>query len=192
MGTRAAANEPRTSRIGKRPVGLPRGVQVAVADGRVQVKGPKGTLSRALPERVAIQVDGALVRVSSPAPGREAARLQGLVRALVANMVKGVTEGYERRLELHGAGYRAEVSPSGVRLNLGFSHPVDFSLPDGVSLSIPADSKGTRLVLQGADKEVIGQTAATIRGFRPPQPYGGKGIRYAGERVREKAGKAGK
>jgi large subunit ribosomal protein L6 len=114
------------------------------------------------------------------------------VRALVANMVKGVAEGYEKRLELHGTGYRVEVKGRSLHFSLGYSHPIDFALPAGIEANVPADSKGTLLILQGLDKEVIGQTAATIRSFRKPEPYRGKGVRYQGEKVREKAGKAGK
>jgi len=132
------------------------------------------------------------VVVTSTAPGRDASRLQGLMRALVAGMVKGVAEGYEKQLELRGTGYRAELKGQTLHFALGFSHPVVYPVPKGISATIPADSKGTLVILQGADKEVIGQTVAKIRGFRPPEPYGGKGVRYKGEKVREKAGKAGK
>lgn len=184
--------KPRTSRIGKRPVVLPKGVTMTVADAKVQVKGPKGALSMPLPGEVQVAQQGAQIRVSSTSAGSSGPRLQGMARALIANMVKGVSEGYERRLELHGTGYRAETKGNVVHFALGYSHPIDFPLPDGVSCDIPKDSKGTLLVLQGCDKAVLGQVAATIRSFRPPEPYAGKGIRYRGERVREKAGKAGK
>lgn len=182
----------RTSRVGKRPIALPKGVTAALSGRTIEVKGPKGTLKRALADKVEIKTENSEITVTSSASGRDAARLQGLVRALVAAMVKGVAEGYERQLELRGTGYRAELKGTTLHFALGFSHPVVYPLPTGITANIPADSKGTLLILNGADKEVIGQTAAKIRGFRPPEPYGGKGVRYKGERVREKAGKAGK
>jgi len=196
MTTAAAApadkNASKTSRVGKRPVALPKGVSVSVAGAKVEVKGPKGQLVRALAPSVSLKTEGAVVHVASNAPGRDASRLQGLMRALVAGMVKGVAEGYERQLELRGTGYRVEQKGTTLHFALGFSHPVVYPLPKGITAAIPAESKGTLLILTGADKEVIGQTAAKIRGFRPPEPYGGKGVRYKGEHVREKAGKAGK
>jgi large subunit ribosomal protein L6 len=182
----------KTSRVGKRPVDIPKGVTVTVNARKVQVKGPKGELVRELTPTTDIKVEGAKIHVSSNAPGRDASRLQGLMRALLAGMVKGVADGYERILELKGTGYRVELKGSTLNFALGYSHPINYALPKGINAAIPADSKGTVLVLTGADKEVIGQTAAKIRGFRPPEPYGGKGVRYRGERVREKAGKAGK
>ena len=178
-----AANASKTSRVGKRPIDLPKGVTANVNAKAVDVKGPKGTLSRTIVDRVTVQLDAGKLVVSSSAPGRDGSRLQGLMRALLASMVKGVADGYEKILELKG---------STLHFALGFSHPIAFVLPDGLKATIPADSKGTVLVLTGADKEAIGQAAAKIRGFRPPEPYGGKGVRYRGERVREKAGKAGK
>ncbi|MGK3984719.1 50S ribosomal protein L6 [Sorangium sp. So ce136] len=182
----------KTSRVGKRPIDLPKGVTAAVNGRKIDIKGPKGQLSRALTDKVDIKLEGSRLHVTSVAPGRDGSRLQGLTRALVASMVKGVAEGYERTLELKGTGYRVELKGTTLNFALGFSHPVTFPVPTGLTAAIPADSKGTVLVLTGADKELIGQTAATIRGFRPPEPYGGKGVRYRGERVREKAGKAGK
>jgi large subunit ribosomal protein L6 len=180
-----------SSRIGKRPVPLPKGVEATISESAVQIKGPKGTLQRALPAETKVVREGDSLTVWSSATGRAAGRLQGLVRALLANMVKGVTDGYVKQLELHGTGYRAEVQGNVLHCALGFSHPIAFSIPAGISAEIPKESKGTLIILRGADKEVIGQTAATIRSFRPPEPYGGKGVRYHGERVREKAGKAG-
>jgi len=182
----------KTSRVGKRPIDLPKGVSVSVAGRTVEVKGPKGTLGRQLADTVSVNVEGTKVTITSSAPGRDASRLQGLTRALVAAMVKGVSDGYERTLELKGTGYRVELKGTTLHFALGLSHPVSFTLTKGLTATIPADSKGTVLVLACADKECIGQAAATIRGFRPPEPYGGKGVRYRGERVREKAGKAGK
>lgn len=187
-----AAPAIKTSRVGKRPVALPKGVTVKVESGAVKVKGPKGELSRALKGQVEVKADGSEVLVTSAAEGRDASRLQGLYRALIASMVKGTTEGYTRELELRGTGYRVELKGTTLHFALGYSHPIAFPLPAGITANIPAESKGTQLILTGADKELIGQTAATIRGFRAPEPYGGKGVRYKGEQVREKAGKAGK
>ncbi len=193
MSTQAAQPEtPRTSRLGKRPIDLPKGVQFTSANGRVEVKGAKGTMSRQLATSVTFQVESGKIHVTCAALGSDGPRLQGLSRALVASMVKGVSDGYERVLELKGTGYRVEQKGNVLHFALGFSHPIQFPLPDGVKAAIPADSKGTVLILTSADKELIGQTAAVIRGFRPPEPYGGKGVRYRGEKVREKAGKAGK
>jgi large subunit ribosomal protein L6 len=180
------------SRTGKRPVALPKGVTVAVANGSLDVQGSKGKLSRKLPDGVVVKVDAGNALVTSELPGRDAARLQGLVRALLAAMVKGVSEGYTRTLELKGTGYRAELKGTTLHLALGLSHPVAFTLPTGLKAEVPADSKGTLIVLSSSDKELLGQSAAKIRGFRPPEPYAGKGVRYQGEKVREKAGKAGK
>ncbi len=182
----------KTSRVGKRPIELPKGVTATVSGKSIEVKGPKGLLNKPITDTVTIKADGGKLHVSSTAPGRDASRLQGLVRAIVAAAVKGVAEGYEKILELKGTGYRVELKSTTLHFALGFSHPVVFPLPKGITATIPGDSKGTVLVLNGADKELIGQTAAKIRDFRPPEPYGGKGVRYRGERVREKAGKAGK
>ncbi|MDI3289969.1 50S ribosomal protein L6 [Polyangium sp. 15x6] len=181
----------KTSRIGKRPVDVPKGVTVSMQGRKVEIKGAKGQLARELPSSIDVKVEGAKLHVTSTAPGRDGSRLQGLVRALLAGMVKGAADGYERVLELKGTGYRVDLKGTTLTFALGYSHPVVFNVPKGLTATIPADSKGTVLVLTGADKELIGQTAATIRGFRPPEPYGGKGVRYRGERVREKAGKAG-
>ncbi|MFO0759798.1 MAG: 50S ribosomal protein L6 [Byssovorax sp.] len=188
----AAANESKTSRVGKRPIEIPKGVTATVAGKSIDVKGPKGQLTRPIVDTVSIKLDGGKLHVSSTAAGRDASRLQGLMRALVAGMIKGCADGYEKVLELKGTGYRVELKGQTLHFALGFSHPITYPLPKGMTATIPADSKGTVLMLQCADKELIGQTAAKIRGFRPPEPYGGKGVRYRGERVREKAGKAGK
>jgi large subunit ribosomal protein L6 len=187
-----AASTSKTSRVGKRPIDLPKGVTATVSGRNIEVKGPKGALTKPITETVSIKAEGTKLHVSSTAPGRDASRLQGLVRAIVAAAVKGVAEGYEKILELKGTGYRVELKGTTLTFALGYSHPVVYPLPKGITATIPADSKGTVLVLNGSDKELIGQTAAKIRGFRPPEPYGGKGVRYRGERVREKAGKAGK
>jgi large subunit ribosomal protein L6 len=181
------------SRVGKRPVPLPKGVTATLKGERsIEVKGPRGTLGRDLPAGVKLKVDAAGVAVVPTALGRDGARYQGLVRSLIRGMVIGVAEGYTKTLQLVGTGYRAEVKGQVLNLSLGFSHPIAFPLPPGVKCEIPADSKGTLLILTGLDKEVMGQTAAKIRSFRPPAPYGGKGVRYQGEKVREKAGKAAK
>ena len=180
------------SRIGKRPIVLPKGVTATVKDRSVEIKGPKGTLARELPPNVSLKLEAGALVVTPTLPGRDGARFQGLARALLAGMVVGVAEGYTKTLQLVGTGYRAELKGSSINFALGFSHPIVFPLPKGVKCEIPGDSKGTLLILTGSDKEVMGQTAAKIRGFRPPEPYGGKGVRYQGEKVREKAGKAAK
>lgn len=182
----------KTSRIGKRPIDVPKGVTVTFNGRAVDVKGPKGQLTRELVDSVSVNVEGSRLHVVSTAPGRDGSRLQGLMRAIIASMVKGAADGYERILELKGTGYRVELKGTTLHFALGYSHPIAYPLPKGITGTIPGDSKGTVLVLNGPDKELIGQTAAKIRGFRPPEPYGGKGVRYRGERVREKAGKAGK
>lgn len=182
----------RQSRVGKRPIALPKGVTFTRTGDQVAVKGPKGALSRTIVPDVQIAEEGSELRITSSAPGRDGSRLQGLMRALLASMVQGVAQGYERGLELVGTGYRCELKGKTVTFQVGLSHPCSILLPDGVTAAIPADSKGTILMLSSADKSVLGQLAATIRGFRPPEPYGGKGIRYRGEKVRKKAGKAGK
>jgi len=180
------------SRVGKRPIPIPKGVTVNVSANEVSVQGPKGKLSGQLPDRVQIKKEGETLVVSSSAGGDDAPRLQGLGRALVANMVKGCAEGYERILELVGTGYRCELKGKVVNFSLGLSHPASVELPASVSATIPGDSKGTLLILNSPDKALIGQLAATIKRLRPPEPYGGKGIRYRGEQIRRKAGKAGK
>ncbi len=182
----------RQSRTGKRPVALPKGVTASMKDGKLDVKGPKGALTRVLPPNVDVKVDGGKIAVMPTIQGRDGARVQGLARALIAGMVAGVAEGYTKTLQLVGTGYRAELKGTTLNLSLGFSHPINFPLPQGVKCEIPGDSKGTILILTGPDKERMGQTAAKIRSFRPPEPYGGKGVRYQGEKVREKAGKAAK
>jgi large subunit ribosomal protein L6 len=180
----------RLSRTGKRPVALPKGVTAAVANGKIDVKGPKGQLSRELPPNVTVKVEGGNVAVQPTIGGRDGARFQGLARSLINGMIQGAAAGYTKTLQLVGTGYRAEVKGAILNLSLGFSHPVNFPIPQGIKVEIPGDSKGTIIILTGADKEKMGQTAAKLRSFRPPEPYGGKGVRYQGEKVREKAGKA--
>ncbi len=178
------------SRIGKAPVAVPSGVEVTVADGMVTVKGPKGTLSRVIPGDIEITQENGELTFVRPNEERQNKALHGLTRSLVNNMVVGVTEGFKKELEIVGVGYRAEAqSPTALRLNLGFSHPVNVSAPEGIAFEVPVP---TQVVVIGIDKEVVGQVAANIRSIRKPEPYKGKGVRYAGERVLRKAGKAGK
>jgi large subunit ribosomal protein L6 len=182
----------RQSRLGKRPVVLPKGVTVNLSGLTVDIQGPKGKLKRDLPAGVTVKKDGESVVVGATATGADHARLQGLGRALLASWVKGAAEGYEKILELHGTGYRCELKGRTVHFNLGLSHPATFDLPATMEAEIPKDSKGTVLILRSPDKAGIGQACATIIGLRPPEPYGGKGIRHRGENIRRKAGKAGK
>jgi large subunit ribosomal protein L6 len=178
------------SRIGQAPIPIPSGVEVRIDGRQVTVKGPKGELSRTVPASITVeQVDNEL-RVSRPDDEREHRALHGLTRSLINNMVVGVTDGFRKQLEIVGVGYRAEAQGSdSLRLALGFSHPVTVKAPAGVTFEVPAP---TQIVVSGIDKEVVGQVAANIRSIRKPEPYKGKGIRYAGERVLRKAGKAGK
>ena len=174
------------SRIGKSPIELPTGVNVAISPGRVQVNGPLGELSQDVPQRMTIeQEDGAIV-VTRPTERGEDRALHGLTRTLVANMVEGVTKGFEKRLEIQGVGYRATLQGTNLELNVGFSHPVRITPRPGISFEVPSN---TQIVVKGIDKQAVGQTAAEIRKVRPPEPYKGKGIRYEGEFVRRKVGK---
>lgn len=177
------------SRIGKMPIAIPAGVEVSVSGQHVSVKGPKGTLEREFHERVSISVEDGQAIVGRADDGREARALHGLSRALLANMVTGVSEGFRRELEIIGVGYRAAMKGSDLEMQLGFSHSVPFSAPDGITFEVPEQ---TKIVVSGIDKEQVGQVAANIRKIRPPEPYKGKGIRYSGEHVRRKAGKAGR
>ena len=178
------------SRIGKAPVNVPSGVEVSVADRTITVKGPKGTLSREIPGEIEVTVDGGVLTCTRPNDERRNRAQHGLTRSLVNNMVLGVTEGFKKNLEIVGVGYRAEAQgPSALRLNLGFSHPVNVNAPEGITFEVPVP---TQIVVNGIDKEVVGQVAADIRSIRKPEPYKGKGVRYTGERVQRKAGKAGK
>jgi large subunit ribosomal protein L6 len=182
----------RQSRTGKKPIPLPKGVTVTIKDGKIDVKGPKGSSSRAATPNVNVKIDATSIAIMPTVGGRDGARFQGLARALIAAMVEGASTGYTKTLQLVGTGYRAELKGQILNLALGFSHPVNFPIPQGIKVEIPGDSKGTIVILTGSDKAMMGQTAAKIRAFRPPEPYGGKGVRYQGEKVREKAGKAGK
>jgi large subunit ribosomal protein L6 len=177
------------SRIGKQPIPIPNGVQVDVDDGRVTVTGPGGMLSQALNREMRVAVEGGEVRVQRPSDEREHKALHGLTRTLIANMVEGVTRGFEKRLEIQGVGYRAALKGSDLELQVGFSHPVEFRAPEGIDFEVPAPN---RVVVRGIDKQLVGETAAKIRKVRKPEPYKGKGIRYEGEYVRKKAGKAAK
>lgn len=174
------------SRIGKQPVEIPDNVQVSVSGQSLQAKGPKGELSLDVHPDIGVAVEDGEVRVTRPTDTARHKALHGLTRSLIANMVEGVTDGFQKTLEINGVGYRAQTSGKGIRLNLGFSHPIDYDAPDGIELECPDQ---TTIVISGPDKQLVGQTAAEIRSFRPPEPYKGKGIRYRGEQVRRKAGK---
>jgi len=176
------------SRIGKKPVPVPNGVTVTVSGNTISVKGPKGELSRKLHPDMHVAVENGNVNVTRPSDEQNHRALHGLTRSLIANMVEGVTQGYRKQLEITGVGYKAEVKPFGLQLALGFSHPVQYRAPAGIKLSAP---QPTAVVIEGADKEKVGQVAAEIRALRKPEPYKGKGVKYQGEQVRRKAGKAG-
>jgi len=177
------------SRIGLLPVPIPKGVTVTVAAGQVTVKGPKGQLARPVERRTGVEVDGDVARVTRDGEDREARARHGLMRADLNNMVLGVSEGFEKRLTLSGVGYRAQMKGSSLNLSVGFSHPVDVAVPEGVEI---ATEGNTTVVVRGIDKARVGQVAADIRGYRPPEPYKGKGIAYADEVIRRKEGKSGK
>lgn len=177
------------SRIGKRPIPVPAKVSITIDGQDVQVKGPKGELSRTLPSGVVIVQDGDTILVKRKDESRLARERHGLCRTLVANMVEGVSNGYQKRLEIQGIGYRAQVQGRNLNLSLGYSHPVVFEPPAGIEFVV---ENNTNVVISGIDKELVGNIAASIRASRPPEPYKGKGVRYAGEQVRRKAGKSGK
>jgi len=177
------------SRIGKSPITIPGKVTIAINGSHVAVKGPKGELSRVLPTAVTVEQEGETVLVKRRDESRSSRQLHGLSRTLVANMVEGVSQGFQKRLEIQGVGYRAQVQGRNLVLTVGYSHPVQIEPPAGVQLAVETN---TNVIVSGFDKELVGNTAAKIRAVRPPEPYKGKGIRYAGEVVRRKAGKAGK
>ena len=178
------------SRIGKAPIPVPSGVEVSIEDRHITVRGPKGTLERDIPGSITVRQDGDQLVVERPDDERQTRAMHGLVRSLVNNMVVGVTEGFRKELEIVGVGYRATAKgPDALELALGFSHPVNVKAPDGITFEVPAPN---RIVVSGIDKEAVGQVAADIRAWRKPEPYKGKGIRYLGEHVQRKAGKAGK
>jgi large subunit ribosomal protein L6 len=174
------------SRIGKKPIEVPAGVLVSVDPGRVTVSGPKGELRQVVPQRMEIQQENGTLTVTRPTERGEDRALHGLTRTLIANMVEGVTNGFEKRLEIQGVGYRAALSGTNLELQVGYSHPVRITPREGISFEVPIP---TQVIVRGIDKQVVGQTAAEIRKVRPPEPYKGKGIRYEGERVRRKVGK---
>jgi large subunit ribosomal protein L6 len=176
------------SRIGKLPVPVPKGVTIAIDGNTVKVKGPKGELTREFAEGISVGQDGETLKVTRASDEGNHKALHGLSRTLLANMVEGVTKGYQKTLEISGVGYKAEVKPFGLQLALGFSHPIQYKAPAGVKLTAP---QPTTIVIDGADKEQVGQVAAELRSLRPPEPYKGKGIKYQGEVIRRKAGKAG-
>ncbi|HET6834329.1 MAG TPA: 50S ribosomal protein L6 [Acidimicrobiales bacterium] len=178
------------SRIGKAPIPVPSGVDVTISDRHITVKGPKGALERDIPGTITVRQEGDTLVVERPDDERENRAMHGLVRSLVNNMVVGVTQGFTKELEIVGVGYRAASrGPAAIELALGFSHPVNVQAPDGITFEVPAPN---RIVVSGIDKESVGQVAADIRAWRKPEPYKGKGVRYAGEYVQRKAGKAGK
>ena len=177
------------SRIGNAPIDVPDGVKVEIAAGVVTATGPLGTQVARFPAVIGAELEDSTLRLVRPSDEREHKAFHGLARALVANAVEGVLKGFQRVLEIQGVGYRAALSGDTLQLQLGFSHPVEFKAPEGITFEVPAP---TRILVKGASKEVVGQTAADIRKIRPPEPYKGKGVRYEGERVRKKVGKAAK
>lgn len=177
------------SRIGLAPIEIPDGVKVEVAAGLVRATGPLGTLEARFPSVITVVEEEGRLSFARPNDATQNKAYHGLARALAANAVRGVSTGFERALEIQGVGYRAALSGSDLQLQLGFSHPVEFVAPEGITFEVPAP---TRIVVKGASKELVGQTAANIRKIRPPEPYKGKGIRYEGEHVRKKVGKAAK
>jgi large subunit ribosomal protein L6 len=176
------------SRIGKSPVPVPNGVAVTLSGTTITVKGPKGELSRELPAAMQVSQENGTVVVARPSDEQAHKALHGLTRTLIANMIEGVTKGYTKTLEITGVGYKAEPKPYGLQLALGYSHQIEFKAPKGISLKTP---NPTTVVIEGMSKELVGQVAAEIRSLRKPEPYKGKGVRYQGEQIRRKAGKAG-
>jgi large subunit ribosomal protein L6 len=174
------------SRIGKKPIEVPSGVTVSIEPGRVAVAGPLGTLQQPVPQRMQVAQEDGVLTVTRPTERGEDRALHGLTRSLIANMVEGVTKGFEKRLEIQGVGYRATLKGTDLELSVGYSHAVTIKPRTGISFEVPAP---TQIVVKGTDKQVVGQTAAEIRKVRPPEPYKGKGIRYEGEFVRRKVGK---
>lgn len=177
------------SRIGKKIISIPQGVKVSLNGDVIKVEGPNGSLVQSLGKELRATVSGNEIKITRNGEDKGVIMLHGLTRSLVANMVKGVTEGFQKNLEIVGVGYRAEAQGSMLNLSLGYSHPVKYSLPKGITATV---DKQTSIILKGIDKQLLGHTAAEIKAFRPPDPYKGKGIKYAGEVIRRKAGKAGK
>jgi large subunit ribosomal protein L6 len=174
------------SRIGKKPIPVPEGVTVSVGPGRVTVNGPRGELAQVVSQRMEIAEEDGTLTVTRPTDRGEDRAIHGLTRSLVANMVEGVTEGFEKRLEIQGVGYRARLQGKSLELSVGYSHPVAITAPDGIEFEVP---QPTQVIVRGIDKQMVGEIAARIRRTRPPEPYKGKGIRYAGEQIRRKVGK---
>jgi large subunit ribosomal protein L6 len=174
------------SRIGKQPIQIPEGVEIDVRPGAVKVKGPKGELSQDMNRDMKIAIDDGTLTVDRPTDRGEHRALHGLTRSLIANMVEGVTDGFERRLEIQGVGYRAQLKGKALEMSLGYSHPVTIQAPEGIEFEVPVP---TEVVVRGIDKQLVGETAARIRKSRPPEPYKGKGVRYAGEHITRKVGK---
>jgi len=176
------------SRIGKLPVNVPNGVTITLDQSSVKVKGPRGELSHKLPAGITVEKNDNVLNVARASEETNHKSLHGLTRSLIANMVEGVTKGYQKQLEITGVGFKAEVRPYGLQLALGFSHSIEYKAPAGIKLSAP---QPTQILIEGSDKALVGQVAAELRSLRPPEPYKGKGIKYAGEVIRRKAGKAG-
>ncbi len=176
------------SRIGKAPVPIPQGVNVDLRDGTVHVKGPKGNLSERIPEAIEVVIESGQVLLKRPDDRKQSRALHGLARALLANMVKGVTEQFTKELEIQGVGYRADAQGKKLVLNVGYSHPVEMEVPEGLKVSV---DRNVVIKIEGASSQRVGQFAADVRSVRPPEPYKGKGIRYVGEHIRRKVGKAG-
>ena len=174
------------SRIGRKPIEIPEGVEIDVKPGAVSVKGPKGELAQDLRRDMNVAVDDGTLTVSRPTDRGDHRALHGLTRSLIANMVEGVTDGFERRLEIQGVGYRANLRGKNLEMSLGYSHPVSIEAPDGIEFEVP---QPTEIIVRGIDKQLVGETAARIRKSRPPEPYKGKGVRYQGEHVARKVGK---
>jgi len=174
------------SRIGNKPLPIPDGVTVEIAPGRVDVKGPRGELSQAIDPAMTVELDDGVVTVSRPTDRGPHRALHGLTRSLIANMVEGVTNGFEKKLEIQGVGYRAKSQGKGLEMSLGFSHPITISAVEGIEFDVP---QPTEVIVRGIDKQQVGEIAAQIRRHRPPEPYKGKGVRYADEQVRRKVGK---
>lgn len=177
------------SRIGQMPVDVPDGVEIELAPGRVRAKGPLGTLDAVFPDVISVREEEKVLHLERPTESREHKAFHGLARSLVANVVQGVSAGFAKTLEIQGVGYRAQLQGKDLQLQVGYSHPVEIPAPEGITFEVPAP---TRIVVKGASKELVGQIAANIRMLRPPEPYKGKGIRYEGEAIRRKVGKAAK
>src|SRR3954467_12836331 len=174
------------SRIGRKPIQIPEGVDIGVRPGAVTVKGPKGELNQTVNRDMKVGIEGGTLTVERPTDRGDHRALHGLTRSLIANMVEGVTDGFERRLEIQGVGYRANLRGKNLEMSLGYSHPVSIEAPEGIEFEVP---QPTEVVVRGIDKQLVGETAARIRKSRPPEPYKGKGVRYAGEHVARKVGK---